>query len=222
MAGLSLRAEEAKKLLERRVREDIALKQSIIGDECLMQAAAVAAEMSTALERGRKVIFFGNGGSSMDAGHLAAELLGRFYLDRAPLPSVCLSDCTAAMTAIGNDFGYEHVFSRQLRAIGEPGDVAVGLTTSGNSVNVVQALRVARELDVFAIVLTGRDGGQAAEVADLCVRVPTGDTPRIQEACMHLGHTICEFVEAFLERGSGPGVGTAQTQGPVGAETAPA
>lgn len=120
----------------------------------------------------------------MDAGHLAAELLGRFYLDRAPLPSICLSDCAAAVTAIGNDYGYEHVFARQLRAVAHPGDVAVGLTTSGNSENVVQALRAAREMGVLAIVLTGEDGGQAAETADLCVCVPSGDTPRVQEACM--------------------------------------
>ena len=143
-------------------------------------------------------MFFGNGGSSMDAGHLAAELLGRFHYDRPSLAAMSLADSTAAMTAIGNDYDYSQVFARQLKGIGCAGDVAVGLTTSGNSPNVVAALEAARELKIFAAAMTGAAGGRVAEVADLCIRVPTQSTPRVQETCMHLGHTICEMVEQAL------------------------
>jgi D-sedoheptulose 7-phosphate isomerase len=134
----------------------------------------------------------------MDAGHLAAELLGRFYYDRPSLPSVSLADSTAAMTAIGNDYSYDEVFARQVRGLGAAGDVLVGLTTSGNSRNVVEALRTGRELGMVTVALTGAQGGAVADVADICVQVPTSDTPRVQEACMHLGHSVCEIVEATL------------------------
>src|SRR5262249_9356585 len=133
-----------------------------------------------------------------DAGHLAAELLGRFYYDRPSLPAVSLPDSTAAMTAIGNDYGYGEVFARQVRGLGVAGDVLVGLTTSGDSPDVVVALTEGRERGMYTVALTGSKGGAVAEVADLCIRVPSTDTPRVQEACMHLGHTICELVEATL------------------------
>jgi D-sedoheptulose 7-phosphate isomerase len=168
---------------------------------CVEQAAEAAARIVTALRRGHKVLFFGNGGSAMDAGHLAAELLGRFYYDRPSLPALALPDATAAMTAIGNDYSFADVFARQLRALGTPGDVAVGLTTSGNSVNVLHALEEAREMGIDTVALTGRSGGKVAELADICIRVPTDDVPRVQEACMHLGHSICQLVE----RGMFPG-----------------
>jgi D-sedoheptulose 7-phosphate isomerase len=144
------------------------------------------------------VVFFGNGGSSMDAGHLAAELLGRFYRERAALAAVSLADNTAAMTAVANDYDYAEVFARQLRGLARRGDVVVALSTSGNSPNVIRALAVGRELGVFSVLLTGATGGQARALADLCVQVPTDDTPRVQEACMHLGHSICEVVERAM------------------------
>ena len=131
----------------------------------------------------------------MDAGHQAAELAGRFYRDRPGLAGVSLGDGTASLTAIANDDAYDEVFARRIRALGRPGDVAVGLTTSGNSPNVVSALIAAREGGLVTVALTGNSGGKAAAAADICVRVPTDDTPRVQEACLHLGHTICEIVE---------------------------
>jgi D-sedoheptulose 7-phosphate isomerase len=186
---------EAAVLVRDRLRQSIDSKLLLLDSACPRQAAEVAGRIVAALRAGRKVIFFGNGGSASDAGHLAGELLGRFYYDRPPLPAVALPDATATLTAIGNDFDYDEVFARQLRGLAAPGDVAVGLTTSGNSGNVLRALAVARELGVVTVVLTGAAGGKASELADVCIQVPTDDTPRVQEACLHLGHTICELVE---------------------------
>jgi D-sedoheptulose 7-phosphate isomerase len=173
----------------------ISLKQELVNSECIAQVADVATAMIASLRDGGKVLFFGNGGSSMDAGHLAAELAGRFYRDRLGLGGISLADSTASVTAIANDYGYDDVFARQVRGLGRAGDIAVGLTTSGNSRNVLEALRVAREVGMFTVALTGRSGGKVAGAVNICIQVPSDDTPRIQEACMHLGHTICEIVE---------------------------
>ena len=191
-------AMDAVDLFTRRIRDHIDVFEQLIDSECLLKAAKVAIELRTRIADGAKVFFFGNGGSSMDAGHLAAEFLGRFAFDRPGLPAVCLADTTAAMTAIANDYGYDEVFSRQLEALARSGDVAIALTTSGNSPNVVRAVKTALRLDVLSVVLTGRHGGRVAEFADVCIQVPSDETPRIQEACMALGHTVCEFVEAEL------------------------
>jgi D-sedoheptulose 7-phosphate isomerase len=186
-------------LVRNRLSEAVAVKQAMLEDDDLFtQVVAVADAIVAALRAGGKVIFFGNGGSSMDAGHLAAELTGRYYYDRPGLAAFSIADCTAAVTAIGNDYSYEDVFSRQLLGLGRPGDIAVGLTTSGNSVNVVNALAVAQEAGMVTVALTGAGGGKVTDVAVHCLRVPTTDTPRVQEACMHLGHTICEIVEATM------------------------
>ena len=185
----------AAQLVISRLDATIRVKQGILDSECISQVIAAAAAMVASLRSGGKVLFFGNGGSSMDAGHLAAELSGRFYRDRPGLAGISLSDSTAAMTAIANDYSYDNVFARQVQALGKSGDVAVGLTTSGNSRNVVEALRVANEIGMYTVVLTGQAGGKVVDAADVCIRVPSDDTPRIQEACMHLGHTICELVE---------------------------
>ncbi|HVA61299.1 MAG TPA: SIS domain-containing protein [Mycobacteriales bacterium] len=185
-------------LVRRRLTEAADVTSAMLAGGLGEQTADAASRIVAALRAGGKVIFFGNGGSSMDAGHLAAELLGRFYRDRPALPALSLPDATAAMTAIGNDYSYADVFARQLRGLGRAGDVAVGLTTSGNSENVVRALTAARELGMLAIALTGAGGGRVRAAADICLEVPTSDTPRVQEACMHLGHSICEIVEAEL------------------------
>lgn len=193
MAGLT-----GEPLVRQRLAEHLAAAEELARGTALAQAATVAERIVDSLHAGGKVVFFGNGGSAMDAGHLAAELLGRFYRDRPALHALALPDATAAVTAIGNDYAFEEVFARQLRGLARPGDVAVGLTTSGNSANVVAALRAAREIGMFAVALTGARGGRAAEAADLCLRVPSDDTPRVQELCLHLGHSICEIVEARM------------------------
>ena len=192
-------------LLRQRVAESIAASQRMLagpvgsdGIDPIAATADAAARIAAGLRAGGKVMFFGNGGSASDAGHLAAELLGRFALERRSLAAACLSDHTAAMTAIGNDYAYDEVFTRQLAGLGRPGDVAVGLSTSGNSPNVVRALETARELGLVTVALTGACGGKVAAVVDVCVRVPSEETPRVQELCMLLGHTLCELVEREL------------------------
>jgi D-sedoheptulose 7-phosphate isomerase len=191
----ALTPHDAVNLARSRLRDAIDVKQSLLDSPCLEQLASAAERCASAVTSGGKVIFFGNGGSAMDAGHLAAEMLGRFCFDRPPLAAVSLPDLTAAVTAIGNDYSYDDVFARPLAALARPGDVAVGLTTSGNSPNVLRALEAARDRGVWTVVLTGAAGGKARDLADLCVRVPTEDTPRVQEACLHLGHTLCELIE---------------------------
>lgn len=189
---------DAAQLVVSRLEATIRVKQDILSSECIRQVVTIATAIVTSLKGGGKVLFFGNGGSSMDAGHLAAELSGRFYRDRPGLAGISLSDSTAAMTAIANDYSYDDVFARQVQALGRSGDVAMGLTTSGNSRNVVEALRVADEIGMYTVALTGQSGGKMADTVDVCIRVPSDDTPRIQEACMHLGHTICELVEQVM------------------------
>jgi D-sedoheptulose 7-phosphate isomerase len=181
-----------------RLAEAVAIKQQMAEGAAAGQVVEVARAMLGCLRSGGKVIFFGNGGSAQDAGHLAAELMGRFAFDRPGLAAVSLPDATAAMTAIGNDYSYDEVFARQVLGVGRPGDVVVGLTTSGNSLNVVRALDVAAQAGMTTVSLTGANGGKAAALAHIPVRVPSDDTALIQEACMHLGHTICEMVEAAL------------------------
>jgi D-sedoheptulose 7-phosphate isomerase len=192
-------------VLRRRIAESVAAGQRMLdgtagsdGADPIVATADAADRIAASLRAGGKVMFFGNGGSASDAGHLAAELLGRFALERRPLAAACLSDHTAAMTAIGNDYGYDDVFARQVAGLGRPGDAAVGLSTSGSSANVVRALEAARELGMVTVALTGASGGKVAAVVDVCIRVPSEDTPRIQELCMLLGHTLCELIEQEL------------------------
>ena len=181
--------------LRDRVEASIDCLQLLLAPGALAGAAEIAAAVIAAIGTNGKVLFFGNGGSAADAGHLSAELMGRYYVDRAPLPSICLSDATATMTAIANDYGYQQTFSRQLRGLAKPGDVVIGLTTSGNSPNVAEALQVANELGLVSAVFTGEAGGRAADVANLVFRAPTTDTPRVQEVHKLVGHIICEIVE---------------------------
>jgi D-sedoheptulose 7-phosphate isomerase len=166
---------------------------------CLAGPMSAGAEMIIeSLRAGGAVYVFGNGGSASDAQHIAGELVGRFLLDRQGLRAEALTTDTAAITAIANDFGYDQVFARQLSAKARPGDVAWGLSTSGNSPNVVAALALAREKGVKTLAMTGRGGGACASLADVLLAVESDHTPRIQEAHVVIYHTICELVEAAL------------------------
>lgn len=185
-------------LVNKRLAEAIAIKEQMLTEAFADQAVRVAQRIIGCLRSGGKVILFGNGGSAQDAGHLAAELMGRFAFDRPGLAALSLPDATATMTAVGNDYAYDEVFVRQVLAVGSPGDVVIGLSTSGNSANVVRALEAAEQAGMFTVGFTGAHGGKVATVARTCIRVPTSDTARAQEACLHLGHTICEMVEAAL------------------------
>ena len=152
-----------------------------------------------ALRSGRKVMFCGNGGSAADSQHLAAEFTGRFIADRRPLAGLALSTDCSALTCISNDYGYEHVFSRQVQALGLPGDCLVGISTSGNSENIVRAFTYARAANITTIGLLGRDGGRMLPLSDIAVIVPSQVTARIQEAHIMIGHILCEMTEAHLE-----------------------
>jgi D-sedoheptulose 7-phosphate isomerase len=162
------------------------------------QVAAIVAAMVDAFRSGKKVLWCGNGGSAADAQHLAAEFSGRFLRDRGGLPSEALSVNTSALTAIGNDFGYENVFARQVEAFVQPGDVVVGITTSGKSPNVVRALEEANKRGATTVAFTGNGGGPLAEIADLVLLGPDGYSAIVQEVHITLGHIICDLVEQEL------------------------
>lgn len=185
--------------IQESIEQSIAVKQQILTDAALMQRVAEAASLiEQSLRAGGKIHFCGNGGSAADAQHLAAELSGRFYFDRPPLNAEALHCNTSYLTAVGNDYGYDHVFSRLLRGTGRRGDVLVGISTSGNSRNILEAYRVAQEMGIHIVSLTGQTGGKMRDCGGLLLNVPSTDTPRIQESHIMLGHIICELVETAM------------------------
>ncbi len=200
--GPVIRGRESTRLsMEERVRGqwlESARTLQRFADQAAGQAAAVAAEVASRLRSGGKVLAFGNGGSAADAQHLAAEFVNRFLRDRPPLAAVALTTDTSALTAIGNDFGFDQVFEKQVRALARPGDVAVGISTSGRSPNVVRALRAAREAGCLCVGLTGEGGGDLAELCDHLVRAPSRHTPRIQECHIAWIHALCDLVDEIL------------------------
>ena len=180
------------------IEASIATKRALLDGDAVELTERAAALMEESLRAGGKVVFCGNGGSAADATHLAAELVGKFQLDRAPLPALSLSDNASSLTAIGNDYDYAQTFARQLRGLGSPGDVLVALSTSGTSANVVEAARAAAEMGVRVVAFTGAGGGDLAALAEVCVRIPSESTARIQEGYMLLCHSACEVVERAL------------------------
>lgn len=185
-------------VIRQRVRESIALKEALLADEFIQPLARLADCVAASVRGGGKVILFGNGGSAADATHLAAEFVGRFAFDRDPMPALSLSDNVSAVTAIGNDYSYELTFARQMMALGSPGDVAIALSTSGSSANVLEGLRAARARNMLAAGFTGLKGTKMAALADLAIVVPSEVTARIQEGYMLLAHIVCELVEQEL------------------------
>ncbi|MBQ3950239.1 MAG: D-sedoheptulose 7-phosphate isomerase [Bacteroidales bacterium] len=181
------------------IAQSIAAKQDILTDGDFLARIEKAADMITAsLKGGGKIHFCGNGGSAADAQHLAAELSGRFYYDRPPLNAEALHCNSSYLTAVGNDYGYEHIFARLMRGTGHKGDVLVGISTSGNSKNILYAYDVCKELGISIISMTGATGGKMKEASDLLLNVPSTDTPRIQESHIMIGHIICELVESAI------------------------
>jgi D-sedoheptulose 7-phosphate isomerase len=161
---------------------------------------AVAERMYAALAAGGKVLWFGNGGSAADAQHLAAELVGRFRRERRGMASIALTTDTSVLTSIANDYGFECIFSRQLEALCAPGDVAVGISTSGNSPNVCAGLEKAREMGAYTFAMTGESGGKVSRIAEACLRVASGEAARIQEAHILAGHMLCDALEEAICR----------------------
>jgi D-sedoheptulose 7-phosphate isomerase len=184
--------------IKQNVQAAVELKQAILRDEHLLQSILkVAAVCVQALKAGNKLLFAGNGGSAGDSQHLAAEIVGRYKVDRPGLPAIALTTDTSALTAIGNDYGYEAVFERQLQALGRPGDVFFGITTSGNSKNVLRALDRAKELKIISVGLAG-SGGAIQKLCDYCLSVPSTDTARIQECHIMIGQIICGYIEETM------------------------
>lgn len=181
------------------INESIEVKQSILKDINLQQKIAQVVDIcTTAFKNGNQVLFCGNGGSAADAQHLAAEFSGRFYKDRKALPSEALHCNTSYLTAVANDYSYDVIYSRLLEGIGKKGDVLIGLSTSGNSKNIIHAFKVAKDLGVTTVGFTGDSGGNMKESSDILLNVPSKNTPRIQESHIMVGHIICELVEANL------------------------
>jgi len=154
--------------------------------------------ISHAFESGNKIFLFGNGGSAADAQHLAAEFVNRYVMDRPPLPAIALTTDTSILTSVSNDLTFDEIFSKQLRALGKEGDVAVGISTSGNSPNIIKAFEVAKEMGMKRVALTGNNGGVVSKMADFSLVVPSTSTPRIQEVHILIGHILCEMVEHYL------------------------
>ncbi|PSK89322.1 D-sedoheptulose-7-phosphate isomerase [Taibaiella chishuiensis] len=181
------------------LKASVSVKERVIADPVLLATIQTLTEqIVAAFNRGNKVLFCGNGGSAADAQHLAAEFSGRFYTDRNPLPSEALHCNTSYLTAVANDYGYEFVFSRLLKGMGREGDIIVGLSTSGNSGNIIKAFELARTMGITTVGFTGDTGGKMKDLSDYLVNVPSNDTPRIQECHITIGHIVCQLVEAIL------------------------
>ena len=185
--------------VKRALSESIDLKQNILESEgIIVRTEQLANHIVYSLKRGGKVYFCGNGGSAADAQHIAAEMVGRYGFDRPSLPSLALTTDTSALTAIGNDYGFDVIFERQVEALGKEGDVLVGISTSGNSENVINAVNKAKEMGIYTVGLLGKDGGKLKNIVDLPLTVDSNSTARIQECHLTIYHVICEEVEKEL------------------------
>ena len=187
----------AAETVRERVAQNVAMTQCLLESDQLERVAIVARVITDAYLNGHKVVLFGNGGSAADAQHVAGEFLGRYYFDRPSLPAIALAD-PVPLTAIGNDYAYADVFARQIQGLGDAGDVAIGISTSGASENVIRALEAAKAKEMITVALTGARGAHLEQAADYCIVIPSEDTPRIQEGHILVCHVLCELVEREL------------------------
>lgn len=186
-------------IISQRLEESIAVKKLIVEDKTLLsQIKEVATLLIEIFKSEGSVYFCGNGGSAADAQHLSAELSGRFYYDRTPLSADALHCNTSFLTAVANDYSYDEIYARLITGIGRKGDALIGLSTSGNSKNIVRAFEQAKAMGIITIGLTGKDGGRMKQISDICLCIPSTDTPRIQESHITIGHIICEIIESTL------------------------
>jgi len=181
-------------IIRRIFRESIQVKEAFLRDN-IGKIARVVDSITEALKKGNKVLLFGNGGSAADAQHIAGEFVNRFLIERPPLPAIALTTDTSVLTSIGNDYDFADVFSKQIRALGQEGDIAWGFSTSGGSPNVIRALEAAKKMGLVTIGFTGRDGGAVGMVSDYHINVPSNVTPRVQEVHIVVSHAICELVD---------------------------
>ena len=194
-----------KNYIKNQIKKSYETKQALYANEALLDVIVeVAQKCVTLYKTDKKTILAGNGGSAADAQHIAAELVGRYGFDRPSIPSLALTTDTSNLTAIGNDYGYDQVFSRQLAGMGQEGDIFFGISTSGNSQNLINAFEVAKKKNITTVALVGKDGGKMAQMADLAIVVPSKSTPRIQESHILIGHIICDIIEKEI---FGDGVG---------------
>jgi D-sedoheptulose 7-phosphate isomerase len=185
--------------VRRSIEESIAVKRLLLNSaEVVSGLAKVTEILIEALKKGNKPLLFGNGGSAADAQHIAAEFVGRFAFNRPALPALALSVNTSSVTAIGNDYGFDLLFARQIEALGRPGDVAIGISTGGNSPNVLQGVETAKKMGLNTVALTGATGGKLKAIVDYCLCAPSNETPRIQECHILIGHIISELVEEAI------------------------
>ncbi|MDP1783880.1 MAG: D-sedoheptulose 7-phosphate isomerase [Sulfuricurvum sp.] len=188
-----------KQYIIKQIADSAATKQAILENETLITMIETVAKACVAVYRnGKKTMLAGNGGSAADAQHIAAELVGRYGFDRPSIPSLALTTDSSNLTAIGNDYGYDKVFSRQLEGMGQEGDLFIGISTSGNSQNIINAFESAKERGITTVALTGRDGGKMGEMADFAIIIPSNATPRIQESHILIGHILCDIIEKEL------------------------
>ncbi|WP_025209028.1 D-sedoheptulose 7-phosphate isomerase [Hippea sp. KM1] len=188
-----------KKFVETQIKKSYEVKKSILDNEKLInEILEIGNLLIETYKKGNKLLIAGNGGSAADAQHIAGELVSKFYFDRPALPAIALTTDTSIITAIGNDYGYEYLFSRQIEANGVKGDVFLGISTSGNSKNIIEGLKTAKEKGLITIGLTGESGGKMKELCDYCICVPSSETPRIQEAHILIGHILCSVIEEAI------------------------
>ena len=187
------------KYIKEEIKKSYETKQTIYNDKELLEKIEIVSKKCVELyKNSKKTILAGNGGSAADAQHIAAELVGRYGFDRPSIPSLALTTDTSNLTAIGNDYGYDKVFSRQLEGMGEDGDLFIGISTSGNSINIINAFKSAKEKNITTVALVGKDGGEMAKLADIAIVVPSNSTPRIQESHILIGHILCDIIEKEL------------------------
>ena len=185
-----------KNYIKNQIKLSYETKEDIYNSDALLdKIQSVAKQCVKLYKTSNKTILAGNGGSAADAQHIAAELVGRYGFDRPSLPSLALTTDTSNLTAIGNDYGYDKVFSRQLEGMGQKGDLFIGISTSGNSQNIINAFNVAKDKEILTVALTGKDGGEMARMADISLVVPSDSTPRIQESHILIGHILCDIIE---------------------------
>ncbi|MBW2066142.1 MAG: D-sedoheptulose 7-phosphate isomerase [Deltaproteobacteria bacterium] len=185
------------RIIRRALRESLEAKEAFV-HENISKLIMFSQKIASALTNDRKLMLCGNGGSASDAQHIAAEFVNRFILERPPLPAIALTTDTSVITSIGNDYSFDEIFAKQVKALGLEGDVLLAISTSGNSSNVIEAIKAAKKLDIYTGALTGGSGGEAARTADIAMIVKSGSTPRIQEAHILAGHIICELVDYIL------------------------
>ncbi len=185
-----------KAFIQAKIQNSIDLKTKLMTDDVLMEKVSkLSAVLVDCFKKGNKVYWCGNGGSAADAQHLSAELSGRYYFDRPPLNSEALHVNTSYITAVANDYSFNEIYARAIQAFGSKGDILIGMSTSGNSGNVLRALETAKEMGIITVAFTGETGGKMNNVADFLINIPSSDTPRIQECHMLIGHTLCEIIE---------------------------